>query len=411
MKRKPLDTDEIIGLLLKGLAEACDEKEREQLEDWLSASPDHERIFVELQDKQHVRLLGEDQQAYQAAKAYERITAELKPVRAIVWESWMPYVAALMILSLAVGWWMLEVAPSSSRRETLIQEDILPGGNRATLTLADGRVIKLSESHSEIIINEGDIVYQDGSFVLGEKDMKDELTDMAAGNNNSYVLTTPKGGVYQFILPDGSKVWLNSDSKLSLPTNLGSSSQREVFLDGEAYFEIAKDAARPFKVKSDSQEVRVLGTSFNIHAYKGDGSIKTSLLEGSVQVYQLTSSEYTNQYKDLVILTPHQQSIVGGSERIKVQEIDPKAVVAWKNGYFDFTDLDIRQVMAQLARWYDLDIIYEGQVPDIEFFGTINKDKRLSTVLALLETNELNYTLSGKKLTISKQIKKGGNPN
>lgn len=401
MKRKPLDTNEIIDLLLKGLAETCDEKEHEQLEDWLSTSSDHERIFVELRDKQYVRSLGEDQQAYQTGQAYERIAAQLQPTKTVTQRLWLRYAAAILILALAAGWWMLKLPPQRGGQTVALQEEILPGGNRATLTLADGRRVELSEAQAGIVINDQDIKYIDGSTVLGEKDGQ-------AGSLTSHLMsiTTPKGGTYHITLPDGSKVWLNAGSTLRYPPQF-SGDARIVELEGEAYFEVRPQTIYnrqqtslvshlPFKVVTKGQTVEVLGTEFNVSAYPGESKEATTLVTGAVRVKSQLSGQADQ-------LTPGQQGALRNGA-FTTNEVDVANFTAWKDGRFNFDDKTFDEVMRELGRWYDLDIVYEGPIPDKSFYGGAYRNDRFSIVMRLLRSADIDYKLQDNKLII-KSIK------
>jgi len=213
-------------------------------------------------------------------------------------------------------------------------------------------------------------------------------------------LTTPRGNQYQIVLPDGSKVWLNAASSITYPTSF-TDAERRITMTGEAYFEVAKkerDAGGgtgrvPFIVVVDGTEVEVLGTHFNINAYKEEPALLTTLLEGSVKV-----SAHGHQQ----LIRPGEQTVVtpSGTGIGLKKDVDLDEVVAWKNGYFQFDHADIQTIMRQIARWYDVEISFEGKVPERKFGGDISRDLKLSEVLYGLNLSKIHFRIEGKKLAI-----------
>lgn len=299
-----------------------------------------------------------------------------------------------------------EVA-SVPRNDEVVVNDIAPGKNGATITLANGKVIQLSDAKSGVIVGE-ELKYDDGAAVQGgDPDLRqNEVMQMTA--------STARGQTYQFTLSDGTKVWLNADSKLEFPSNFVKSKTRNVKLSGEGYFEVAKDKAHPFIVQTDKQEAEVLGTQFNINAYEDESNIKTTLLEGSVRVLSsganakdLDSSYPLNDKggeRNSVILKPNQQSVLTSAGRIKVEDIDPESVVAWKNGEFMFNDEQLNSIMRKLARWYNVEVIYrDNQIGGKIFGGTISRFGNVSDVLRMLElTGEVHFKVEGRRIVVTK---------
>lgn len=279
------------------------------------------------------------------------------------------------------------------------QQSILPGGNKAMLTLADGRMISLDE------VTEGDLAEQAGVRVVKTTDgqLFYELIRTVPGDEIMYnTVSTPNGGEYQLVLPDGTKVWLNAASTLRYPVRF-TGDLRRVELTGEAYFEVnrskAKDALLPFVVKTTSQEVEVLGTHFNIKAYPEESITKTTLLEGSVRI----SIPSGNQLPATNVLKPNQQSIIkSGSHHISIAKVDPSNAIAWKNGNFAFHDNDITEVMNTISRWYNVEVEYEGDSAKNKVFGgTISKfesfEKLLETI-ALIGT--VKFRIEGRRVIV-----------
>jgi transmembrane sensor len=282
----------------------------------------------------------------------------------------------------------LQVAQVQNKNVNL--NDIAPGGNKAILTLGNGRKISLDDSK----IGE---LSRDGNAVITKSNAGQIVYDpsTAKSNNASSAITyntvqTPVGGEFQLVLADGTKVWLNADSKLEFPTEFRGA-ERVVRLSGEGYFEVAKNAAMPFKVKVNDVDVKVLGTHFNIKAYANEGKMKTTLLEGSVNILKGSSSK---------ILKPGEQAVTGTGDNIEIKNGDLDEALAWKNGYFKFERDDIQYVMRQLSRWYDMEVVYAGKVPADEFSGKIRRNVTASTALQYLELTNVHFKIEGKKVIV-----------
>jgi len=270
-----------------------------------------------------------------------------------------------------------------------ITHDVNPGGNKATLTLSNGSTYVLDSAKNGIVAKSGKVNIKkekDGQIIY-TADGDHTTTDEVAYNT----MSTKAGGQYQVLLADGTKVWLNSSSSLKYPTTF-KGNQRSVELTGEAYFEVAKNAAMPFIVKVNDMQVKVLGTHFNIMAYADEAAVKTTLLEGSVK---LSIGQTSN------ILKPGQQGVVNRNGQIKIVEVDAEQAVAWKNGYFEFDRSNIQEIMSQLSRWYDTKVTYEGKVPDDEFVGRIERSVKLSQVLHILELSHVHFKIENKNIIVT----------
>ena len=296
-------------------------------------------------------------------------------------------VAAIILICSFLGLYLYRPAIQQSVEPIAKRgQRIVPGSNKASLTLADGRTIILANEAN------GRLALQNGSGIDKVKDGQiaykrvDRPTGKNAGDN---ILTIPAGGQYQVILPDGTKVWLNAATTLRFPSAF-SGRERVVNLDGEAYFEVAKNKAMPFMVNVNHTQVRVLGTHFNIMGYKNEPDTHTTLLEGSVKIINGSSS------KNIV---PGQQAIV--NNQIKVISVDTSQAVGWKNGNFTFSHENIRVVMNKIARWYNVDIQYQGKVTNEEFVGTIPRSKDITEVLHKLElTGLLKFRLKERSVLV-----------
>lgn len=254
--------------------------------------------------------------------------------------------------------------------------DVPAGGDRAMLTLPDGHTVTLNSAKKGIRMD-GSLRYTDGSEVAAPA---------LIGDAEWLALATPRGGQYHIELPDGSRVWLNAASKLRYPTRF-SEHDRVVELEGEAYFEVTKQD-RPFLVKTDAQTVRVLGTQFNISAYSDDGTTLTTLVDGSVTV------SLTGQQTEMS-LVPGEQSVVKAKSITKT-EVDVAPFINWKSGGFSFRETEIHQVMRQLSRWYNVDVIIDENIPKTYFYGDIKRDKSLAQVLNILKKGGVNFKIIQK---------------
>jgi ferric-dicitrate binding protein FerR (iron transport regulator) len=276
--------------------------------------------------------------------------------------------------------------------ETL-KKDIAPGREGAILTLADGRQIVLDSTTGTIANEAGvSVVNKDGS-VSYEKPSTFNLQPLTVYNT----MSTPKGRQYSLVLADGSKVWLNAASSIRYPTAFAGN-ERRVEITGEAYFEIAHNASKPFIVQKGQTEVKVLGTHFNVNAYDDEESLKVTLLEGSVAVSSLTAN---SQLK--AKLKPGQQAILTHNSQLETRNnIDVDEVMSWKNGFFSFSNADIRTVMRQLSRWYDVDVVYQGEIPNEKLEGKIPRNVNASAVLGALQYTGIKFEIEGKKIIVMK---------
>jgi len=338
--------------------------------------------------------------------------------------SWFRYAAAI-ILMLGAGSYLWftnrnnNVATTNDNKH--LKTDILPGGDRAVLTLADGSKIILDSTAN------GNIAQQGGTRIIkltkGQlaysattRSYKGGQGGLVAGELLYNTISTPRGGQYQIVLPDGTKVWLNAASSIRFPTAFVGT-ERNVNVTGEVYMEVAKNLKQPFRVNAGGAKIEVLGTSFNINAYADESSIKTTLIEGAVAVstdrqpkgesvilkssQQAVVSADRQPKGESVILKSSQQAVVSADrQQMQVQATDVDEAIAWKNGFFHFDKADVRDVMRQLARWYDLEVSYEPGIPALRFGGDIKRDQSLSGVLKILEKNQVHFSVDGKKIIV-----------
>jgi len=309
------------------------------------------------------------------------ITEDYEPKRVNLYQKKWFRIAAVFLIFCITGLYFLKTKNVSLPQERVVQKESTPGispdRNKATLTLSTGEVISLEGAKNGELANSANSSVQkidNGQIVYNSLHHSSKTSAM--NEPVFHTLTTPKGGEYQITLPDGTKVWLNSYSSLSFPDAfLGN--ERRVKLNGEAYFEVAKNKDKPFNVSVNDVTVRVLGTHFNISAYRDDRDITTTLLEGSVQV--------AKNNKQTLIKPGQQATVQGTSDVIAVSEARIKEVMAWKNGYFIFNDEDIFSIMKQVSRWYDVDVEYKGNFGDQRFGGTFYRSKSINELLHHLE--------------------------
>lgn len=279
------------------------------------------------------------------------------------------------------------IAANHSKSKTF-SNDVNAGGVKATLTLANGARVILDDAKNGTLSNQGNtkVIKTNGKLAYNA-----ENNSLMASVYNT--VSTPRGGRYQVVLPDGSQVWLNAASSIRFPTAF-TGKERKVEITGEAYFEVAKNKALPFVVKVNDAEVRVFGTHFNVMAYSDEDVVKTTLLEGSVQ-FSNGSSSY--------MLKPGEQSELDKSGQVKVNsDVDVESVIAWKNNLFDFENADIDDIMRQLSRWYDVDVVYNSKKVNERFFAEIPSTSNLSDVLKALElTGKVKFDIQGRKIIIN----------
>ena len=307
-------------------------------------------------------------------------------------------VAAAVILFALVGgaWWMLNKAKAKTPAPVAAvhyQNDVAPGGNNAVLTLANGSSIVLNNAQNGLLAQQGNT----NVVKLGNGALAYRAQNKNSGELLYNTISTPRGGQYQMALPDGSKVWLNAVSSLHFPTAF-TGSERMVELTGEAYFEVAHMVSPagkkiPFHVRVNGMDVEVVGTHFNIMAYSNEQGIKTTLLEGKVNV---TQNGVTQK------LEPGRQATVDNkTQAITVADANTEQAVAWKNGFFRFKMTGIHELMRQVERWYNVDVEYKTDRTDQDYTGIVPRTQNISGLLQTLEmTGTVHFRVEGKKIIV-----------
>jgi len=298
--------------------------------------------------------------------------------------------AASILVILSAGGYFFMRQPLPQQNAQNNSSEIAPGSNQATLTLANGQKIALTQSLSGTLAQQGGTTVNmtsGGEIIYTKKDVSQVGSYTVAYNT----LTTKRKEQFPLILADGTKVWLNSSSSITYPVTFNGK-ERRVSITGEAYFEVVHNAAQPFRVEAGGQIVEDLGTEFNINAYDDEPVIKTTLITGSAQVMK-------GSHK--AILKPGQATITKiQQDGIEVKDADVEEAAAWKNGQTLFEDEDIQTIMRQVSRWYDVEIVYEGKIPDRRFVGGISRKSNLSNLLKVLEANKIHYSVENHKIII-----------
>lgn len=301
--------------------------------------------------------------------------------------------AASILLVLGAGaYWIKNKTPIPEAPITQAQRfknDVSPGSNKAVLTLGNGNQILLDSTHNGVIAQQGNAnIVNAAGGQLAYNPLAEKPIEIVYN-----VLTTPRGGTYGLVLPDGSKVWLNAESSIRYPVAF-TSNRRQVEITGEAYFEVVHDKNNPFSVKAGSQTIEDVGTSFNVKAYPDELSVKTTLIEGSVQVE-------ADGKAPSILHHAGQQAVKDKEGNMKVSEnVEIAEVLAWKNGQFRFNDASIQTILQEAARWYDVQVDYQTD-NKLGFVATISRDVPISKLLRILElTDRAHFTIEGKKITV-----------
>jgi transmembrane sensor len=393
--------DELFGRYLTGIATP---EEIRALMEWLD-SPDNEAQALRLMQEGWEKFAssGDVVSPETSARMLNGIltavpaTEENRPGRLLrIVQFFTAGRVAAAVLLLSLGGIYLATRPSSAGRSVAVVpaparpviKDIPPGSDGAILTLADGRNIVVDSAGN------GELARQGNTRIVKQKGRL-SYTVMAKTNEKPLYNTMhiPRGRQFQLVLPDGSHVWLNAASSIRYPTAF-TGKERKVEITGEAYFEVAQDVSRPFRVRAGETEVDVLGTHFNIMAYEEENAVSTTLLEGAVKVIHAGSSH---------LLRPGQEARMSKDTR-DIQVIDDAPVseaVAWKNELFSFHNgASLQDVMRQIARWYDVTIVYEGDPHSMEFGGKISRNSNLSEVLKILEISKVHFRIEEKKIIV-----------
>jgi len=358
-------------------------------EDWYSAQIDREVLLPEGYAADHIELKD---------RMFSRLTREMdkhqqinnvKPFR--FWRK--TAIAASLFIALFIGGYMV-LQPSKVKNQyaEIKQPDILPGDNRAILTLSDGKQINLTSAPTGIIAAQAKIAINktvEGKIIYNELENAESLKPIYN------TVSTPRGGRFSLKLSDGTGVWLNAGSSITYPVHF-SATERMVETSGEVYFEVSHDRARPFRVVCDGQTIEVLGTHFNVNSYRDEPSITTTLIEGRVKVYNQDPEKY-------ILLSPG-KAARNDKSTIQVSNADAEAAVAWKDNQFQFSGSDLKTIMREFSRWYDVDVEYRGRIPEVnEFTGRISRNVKASKIFQILKRYHIEAKIEGKKVIVTSE--------
>lgn len=383
----PQDQSRITYLLQRYTGKTCTRQELEELFAYIAAHPDDAGLHAFMEDVYHDLNPNTALPDIDLDSVYRSMMPPAPAKRVFP----MRYAAAAAVLAAIVALAFLwrsprRHAPVKTPLAQQAAKPVTPGSDRATLTLANGTTITLDSTGQQVISGGNTrITQQHGQLVYGTPGSKEQ-------NIQYHTLSTPRGGQFKLTLPDGTKVWLNSASSLRYPTAFTGSS-RTVELQGQGYFEVAQNAAQPFKVTVNSMEVQVLGTSFDIMAYNDEATVNTTLVNGAVQV---------KEGSRLQLLHPGQQAMLNpATHALSVQAADVQKVIAWKNGLFVFNNMTLAAILREIARWYDVEIVYTVQPSQDLYGGGISRSLQLPGVLSLLEANGANhFRMEGRKVIV-----------
>lgn len=401
----------IAGLIRKYRDSSISEEEMLLLDEWKRSREENRVLFEKLMDDE---MLGdallemeETDTGLHVQHIFEKAGLDLPvteppAVRRFLSKRTAQWLAAAALIAAIAGtaWFFADTAARHSADEPIAAIDtILPGSDKAVLTLSDGSQVVLDSNVQDLIKERGnvDILSNGGRLVY-------DASKLLSGDRQPVsinTITTPRGGQYQVVLPDGTAVWLNAASSISFPTAF-TGSERKVTITGEAYFEVARDQSKPFRVSviprvgiaGGGMEVTVLGTHFNINAYPDEDAMRTTLVEGSVVIRKAGAQ--------MKIVPGEQASVAVNGTVFNKSHPDIEEVLAWKNGQFKFSNTGVSALMRQIARWYDVDIRYEGDLSSIHFSGGISRKDNVEKLLEILESEgRVKFLVQGKNITVS----------
>ena len=381
---------DLISKLLKG---DITEAEDLYLQKWVNEHPENRTFFKKFVDSTYLENQQNTFRAIDSNKAWNKLyrriykTPESRPL----YPGILKYAAILIPVLITFGllFYLSDEEKGETEKKSVQSartNDIKPGSKRAILTLSNGESVVLDSGVRRNIDEDN------GTFINNNNDILSYNTSNHSQTGKIDFFNTvliPAGGEYRLILADGTKVWMNSKSELRYPIEFNGT-ERKVYLKGEAYFEVAKNASMPFIVKTDKAEVKVLGTHFNVSAYTDDET-KATLIEGVVKVKGV---------KGAAVLRPGEQAVISNSQFKVRDDFDAEGEIAWKNGLFNFKDAGIEEIMRNAARWYDIEVKYVGDIPTTELSGRMSRNVNLSGLIKILEFEGIKFRIEGRKVTV-----------
>jgi transmembrane sensor len=382
----------IAAYIIRNALGTLSEAEKAELEAWKTSSIVNQQLFEQYSQAEQIltefnhRTARNQRISRQLEQFVQDHRATSSPVHFMQKWKWVAAASVVFIIGITTFFLFDNKKDPVQSASNITAEQIQPGKDGAILTLADGSQLSMDS------IQNGIIALQDG---VTARVVNGVLIYEGNGKKIQYnTMSTPKGRQYQLLLPDGTKVWLNAASSIKYPT-VFSGKERNVQISGEAYFEVAKNVYQPFRVMvNDRMTIDVLGTSFNVQAYRNETTYYTTLIDGAVRVS-------ADQPGNSTVLKPAQQALLAGEGAIAVSgNVDTEKVMAWKNGLFNFEGASLDEVMKQIERWYDIDVVYEKGIPDIKFWGKITKDVPLSGMLIALEKTKVHFKLENNRTLV-----------
>lgn len=379
----PHQEEELLQRYLEG---KCTPEEVVTLIQWLQTTGSHRSLLKQMKEEFLRSMAAQPEISPVVSDRIEaRLLQDISSVKIVKMKLHRRWIAAAAMLAfiVAASTVFLLKRTKLSPAVTAKQEspaDVAPGTNKAMLTLANGSTLTLDSVGNQVIKQGATVVHQKNGLLQYDT----ESNTAAVGYN---ILTVPRGGQFHVVLPDGSKVWLNAASSLKYPTAF-TGNERLVELQGQGYFEVAKNAQQPFIVQVDDMKVKVLGTSFDVMAYKDEKAINTTLIEGAVKV------------NDQLLKPGQQASLDNANGCMYVYTADIQQVIAWKTGFFEFDNVKLADIMRQVSRWYDIDITYNNNIEPKLFGGRISRNLPLSELLHMLEANGAKFNMKGRSLVI-----------
>ncbi len=375
--------------------------QQQELFDWVNESDSNSLYFNKAIDEklltEKFKHFDQEDVTPRIDKTLESVDPESKPTSKGLWVKMKKYtIAACLLLFVSSGIYYIIQNRVSNKKDTVKttiannKNDVPPGTDKAILTLADGSTIQLNNSGSKKIADQnGTAVNQQGAQLVYDATQASSINRSVLSYNT---LATKRGNQYQLVLPDGSHAWLNAASSIRYPIAF-TGNERKVEITGEVYFEVAKNRAIPFKVVANGMQVEVLGTHFNINSYEDEATIKTTLLEGAVKIVGGGKGSF---------LKPGQQAQLTKEGDFKISnDVNTEVVIAWKDQIFQFESDDLKTIMRQISRWYDVEVVYEGNALNRHFTGMISRNKNLSEVLKMLELSDVHFRVEGKKVIVT----------
>jgi len=389
---------DLAGLIAKYLIDELTPEEKKKLDEWLALDGNNRELFKKLTDEVVVTAqlerftIADKEEAWQNIKKNigfsKAINAKFRNIKIL------PYAAAVFLLFVSALFVNRSFKKRGQQLTNTHTTTISPGSNRAVLTLTNGSKKSLDDSqYGEIARQQNvDIVKTAAGLLIYKlNDMGNTLKPQNSVNPTN-AITTLRGGQYRIILSDGTKVWLNAASCLKYPVAF-TGGERKVQLVGEAYFEVAKNPSKPFFVQTANQQIRVLGTHFNVNCYPDENVIETTLAEGSISIADKAN-------RSVATLKPGQQSINNLGKINIVRNANVSEALAWKDGKFQFRNTDLATIMRQISRWYDVDVKYQDTVPRGNYTGRISRNVPISQILQILKTSGINFTIYGRTIIV-----------